>query len=243
MRLLWLPLVLVACSSRAPQLARPPMTAQDHLSEAERHEAEARALEARAAEKERAGTPTPYTCGDSRLNELATSGGERLHVQTPCWAGELSAIQRDRSAADRLRAEARQHRSKARAMVLSERAWCAGLPTSELDHTPFDHREDLLSVRAEIEGDRLRGARVRFRRVPGLTVEWLRQTLACHQAIAAIAGYDPLHLSTSPSVVAGAESTVIDDPRGIEVVIRSNDPAAALVVYARAEALLDPGAP
>ena len=215
------------------------MTAQDHLSEAERHEADARALEARAADKERAGTPTPYTCGDSALNELATSGGERLHIQTPCWAGERSAIQRDRTAAERLRAEAKEHRSKARAMVLSERKWCAGLPASELDHTPFDHREDVASVRAELDGDKLRGARVRFRKVPGLTADWLRQTLACHQALAATSGYDPTHLSTCPSVVAGAQTTVIEDPRGLEVVVRADDAAAALVVYARAEALLD----
>lgn len=216
------------------------MSAQEHLSEAEQHEADARALETRAAEKERAGTPTPYTCGDSALNELATSGGERLHVQTPCWAGERSAIERDRAAADRLRAEARDHRARARAMVTAQKRWCAGLPAAELEHTPFDHREDLASVRAELEGDRVRGARVRFRPVPGLTADWLRQTLACHQALAATSGYDPTQLSQSPVVVAGAQADVIDDPRGIEVVIRGVDSASALIVYGRAEALLDP---
>lgn len=215
------------------------MTAHEHLTEAEQHDAEARALEARAAEKERSGTPTPYTCGDTALNELATSGGERLHLAAPCWAGERSAIRRDREAAERQRAEAREHRQKARAMLVAERKWCAGLPASELEHTPFDHREDLAWVRAELEGDKLRGARIRFRKVPGLSADWLRQTITCHQAMAAMHGYDPTNLSHDPSVVAGAQTTVVEDAQGLEVVIRAPDPAAALIVYARAEALLD----
>ncbi len=215
------------------------MTAHEHLAEADQHEAQARALEARAAEKERSGNPTPYTCGDTALNELATSGGERLHLAAPCWAGERSAIRRDREAAERQRAEARDHRRTARAMLVAERKWCAGLPASELEHTPFDHREDLASVQAELEGDKLRGARVRFRKVPGLSADWLRQTIACHQAMSAMHGYDPTNLSHDPSVVSGVQTTVIEGPNGLEVVMRAADPAAALVVYARAEALLD----
>jgi hypothetical protein len=125
-------------------------------------------------------------------------------------------------------------------MVSAERWWCAGLPPEELDHTPFDHREDIAAVSAELEGEHVRGARIRFRRVPGLTDDWLRQTLACHAAIAAASGNDPTHLTTCPSVVAGAETTVIDDPAGLIVIVRADDPAAALTIYARAEALLDP---
>jgi hypothetical protein len=214
------------------------MAARDHVAEAERHEADARDLDEQAAALERKG-PTRATCGDVGLTELATSGGERLRILPPCWSGEVAAVERDRTLAAQLRADARQHRTAARAMVTAKQQWCAGLPASELDHTPFDHREDLVSVRAVMEGDRVRGARVRFAKVSGLTADWLRQTLACHQSIAASSGFDPTYLATAPSLVAGAETTVVDHAWGLEVIIRAADPAAALAVYGRAEALLD----
>lgn len=75
---------------------------------------------------------------------------------------------------------------------------------------------------------------------PGLTADWLRQTLACHHALAAAAGFEPTYLATCPAVVAGAETTVQDDPAGLVVVVRASDAAAGLTIYARAEALLGP---
>jgi hypothetical protein len=232
--------LLAACSS--PALVphpRPPLAAHDHVAEAERHEAEARALDEHAAAVERSGTPSQYACGDVALTEMATSGSERLRILPPCWSGEVGAIERDRTLAAHLRADARLHRAKARTLVTAKQQWCAGLPASELDHTPFDHREDIVAVRAELEGDRLRGARIRFAKVPGLTADWLRQALACHQAIAAATGYDPTQLASCPSVVAGATTTVLEHASGLEVIVRAADQAAALVIYGRAEALLD----
>ncbi len=215
------------------------MSAGEHMAEADRHEAEARALEASAAAGERTGPPTPYACGDVALTELATSGGERLHILPPCWAGEAATVERARRHAAELRTDARYHRIKAREMVLAERRWCASLPAAELDHTPFDHREDLQSVEAELEGDQVRGARIRFKPVRGLSAEWLTRTLACHQALAAAEGYDATHLSACPSAVEHAQTRVLESSsHGLEVVIRSDDPAAALIIYARAEALL-----
>lgn len=230
---------LAACATKQ-QTARPPMSAGDHLAEAERHEADARALEESAAAAERTGAPTQVTCGDTASTELITSGTERLHVLPPCWAGEASAIRRERAHAAQLRTDARRHRIQAREMVLSQQKWCAGLPEAELDHSPFDHREDLRGVQAELEGDRLRGARIFFRQVPGLDAEWMMKTLACHQAIASAEGYDSPHLAACPSAVQGAKTTVRESPFGLEVVITSLDPGAAIVIYGRAEALLDP---
>lgn len=216
------------------------MSASDHLAEAARHEEAARALEENAAATERTGAPTQLTCGDTASTELITSGTERLHVAPPCWAGEASAVRRDRAHAAQLRADARRHRIQAREMVKGQEKWCAGLPEAELDHTPFDHREDLLSVRAELEGDKLRGARITFGAVRGLSAEWLSKTLACHKAMAAAEGYDSPHLAVCPSTVEGATSVVVESPRGLEVVITSVDPGSAIAIYARAEALLAP---
>lgn len=238
----FLSLILIAACAGPAHTAPPPLAAQEHLAEADRHDADARALEQRAAEAEKLGTPSQYTCGDVALTEMATSGGERLRILPPCWSGEAATIERDRAMALRLRADARQHRAQARSLVTAKQQWCAGLPASELDHTPFDHHEDIATVRAEREGNRIRGARIRFAPVKGLSADWLRQTLTCHQALAAITGYDPTHMSTCPSVVAGAETTVVEHPYGLEVVIRAADDAAALIIYERAEALLDPHA-
>jgi hypothetical protein len=231
----------LGCGSSQVQTARPPMSASEHLAEAEQHDADARALEESAAAVERTGTPTPATCGDTASTELVTSGTERLHILPPCWAGEADAVRRDRSHATQLRADARRHRIQARELVRTEQKWCAGLPESELDHTPFDHREDLRVVRAELEGDRVRGARILFKPVKGLSADWMRQTLACHQAMATADGFGADHLASCPSTVPGARTDVIETPAGLEVVIRAVDSASALVIYARAEALL--GAP
>lgn len=216
---------------------------QGHLTEAEQHDADAAALERRAQARDSVATPSErYVCGDQALADLTTSGGERLGVRAPCWSGEQSAVDRDRAAAARLRADARAHRAQARALVTAQQAWCAGLPPAELDHSPLDHREDLAAVSAELDSDRVVGARIRFARVPHLTAEWLRQTLACHHALAAATGFEPTYLATCPAVVEGSETTVIDDPDGLVVVIRARDPGAGLTIYARAEALLDPAA-
>lgn len=227
----------VACSQPA-HTARPPMSAGDHLAEAERHDNEARALEESAASIESRGTPTPATCGDVAMTELTTSGTERLRILPPCWSGEVATIRRAQQHAAKLRADARRHRIQARELVLTQQRWCASLPEAELDHSPFDHREDLRGVSAELDGDRVRGARIRFKPVPGLSAEWLRQTLACHQALAAAEGYDTGHLGSCPSAVEHAHTTVVETPAGLEVVVRSDDPGAALIIYARAEALL-----
>jgi hypothetical protein len=240
MRTLLLLVAVAGCTTPARVPPRP-MGVQAHLAEAARHDADALALEDRALVRERMASPPPtrFVCGDQALADQVTSGGERLGVRAPCWSGELGAIERYRASAARLRADARQHRARARALVVAARTWCASLPPDELDHSPFDHREDLAAVSAELDGDRIRGARIRFRPVPNLTADWLRQTLACHQAISAAEGYDPMHLTSCPVVVPGAETSVIEDEAGLVVVVRAEDPAAALVIYARAEALLD----
>lgn len=159
-------------------------------------------------------------------------------ASVPRWTNEPGTIERGRIAATDLGASASARHAKARAQVIAKQAWCRRLPAEELDHTPFDHREDVIAVSAEHEGGRIRGARIRFASVPGLTAAWLHRTLLCHRDIAAATGFDPTYLPTSPAGIAGATTTVLEDPSGPIVVVWADDPEAAATIYDRAEALL-----
>jgi hypothetical protein len=184
----------------------------------------------------------PLVCGDRALADQVTSGGERLMPFAPCWSSENSAVDRHRIAAAKLRSDAATHRAQAR-ILLSDIAACDGLPEAEVNHSLLDHREDIASVVAELDEGRLVGARVRFRRVLGLTADWMKQSLACHHARAALVGFDESYLPHSPAVVAGAETTVLEEDDGFVVLVNGKDTATALIIYARAEALLDPAPP
>ncbi len=241
MRSMSLSLVLLAaaaaCSSPA-RVPRGPLGAADHLAEADRHEADARHHEELAASAE--GTParTSFACGDRALADQASSGGETLAPRSPCWTEARTDAERHHLAATRLRADARAHRAAARQLVGAAHDACAAMAESELEHSAFSHREDIAAVEAVLDGDLVRGARIRFERVPGLTADWLGRSLTCHQALAAASGFDATYITDCPSVIAGAETTVEDTDAGLVVEVRAADPAAALVVYQRAEALV-----
>ncbi len=232
-------LVAAGACGGPDRLPATPLSVTDHLLEAEQHDAEARQhdQQARAAEPG-ASAASAKACQDRVLADQAVSGGQRLGIQ-PCWASEEATVERHRASADRLRAHAAEHRAHAHDLLAAERAACAGLDPAEIDHSPFAHHEEIAAVAAELDGDRLRGARVRFAAVPGLSADWMRSALACHHARAAALGFDPTYLSDCPSTVAGAETTVLEQDGDLVVVVRAKDEAAALIIYARAEALLD----
>lgn len=228
--------LLAACGGATSNPPSRPLGAQAHLDEAERHEADAIALD-RQAGRETAGAAA-VRCGDSVLQDQVTSGGERLIVTQPCWTAEQVVVDRHRETAQNLRAHAAIHRDRARALLAAEQAACAAMPRSELDHSPFAHREDVVAVTAILDSDRIRGARITMRKVPGLSAGWLRTAIGCHQARAAAIGWEPAHLAYDPSLVDGATVTVGDDGAILTIDVRADRPEVALVVYARAEALL-----
>jgi hypothetical protein len=230
--------VLAACAAPARVPPRQ-LGATEHLAEAERHEAEARRHDALAADAEaRKAAQGGVICGDRELALQSTSGGAPLTPRPPCWTTEADAVAAHRRAAHGLRIDARAHRALARQLVGAAREACESLPEHELIASPFSHRDDIRSVEAELSGDRVRGARIRFAPIEGLTAAWLERSLTCHQALAAAGGYDPLYMPHCPAAVALAHVEAVDTADGPEVVIGSDDPAAALVIYARAEALL-----
>lgn len=229
---------LAACASSAKVPPRP-MGASDHLAVAQRCEDDARHHDELAADAEaRKAQDGGLICGDRALAQQATSGGETLTPRPPCWTTEADAVARHRTAAAQLRADARAHRALARQLVGAAREACESLPENELVVSPFSHADDLRSVDAVVEGDRVRGARIRFKPVAGLDAAWLERSLSCHQALAAAVGFEPTYMPTSPAAVEHARVVAVDTAAGPEVEIRSDDPAAALVIYARAEELL-----
>lgn len=231
-------LLLAACSSPA-RIPPRQLGVTEHLTEADQHEAAARRHDLLAADAEaRRRHDAGIICGDRALATQATSGGEVLTPRPPCWTTESDAIERHRTAAAHLRADARAHRAVARQLVGGAHAACESLPENELVTSPFSHRDDILTVEAVIDGDRVRGARILFAPVEGLTAAWLERSLACHQALAASGGYDAAYMPHSPAVVAGAAISAEDTALGPVVVIRSDDPAVALSIYGRAEDLL-----
>lgn len=230
-------LALLAASCGAPQSPPRAMGVDDNLDEARRHEADALRHEQIAREAEALGDGA-YVCGDVVLADQAHSGTERI-VSAPCWTNEKNVVERHLLEAERLRADARAHRARARELRDVEEASCATMPADERTHTPFAHREDIAAVAAELDGDRVVGARIRFHRVEGLTAAWLGTALACHRARAAVLGFDPDYMAYDPSVLANAVTEVIDEPAGVTVVIRAADDATALAVYGRAEDLVN----
>jgi hypothetical protein len=230
--------VLAACSSPA-RIPPRPLGVTDHLAEADQHEADARRHELLATDAEaRKAVDGGLICGDRALAAQASSGGAPLTPRPPCWTTESDAITRHRTAAAHLRADARTHRAVARQLMGAARDACESLPEGELATSPFSHRDDIRTVEAVVEGDRVRGARIVFARVDGLTAAWLERSLACHQALAAAGGYDVTYMPHCPAAVAGAHIEAEDSLLGPVVVISADDPATALAIYGRAEDLL-----
>lgn len=229
---------VAACGGGSPAPVAPaqPLSVQEHLAEAQEQEQTADELEASARGAE--SRPVDVVCGDTVLADQVSSGGERLVTMQPCWTAERSAAERHRATAKNLRADAAAHRERARDLLAAEQASCATMTAAELDHSPFAHVEDVVAVTPIRDSDRLRGARISLRKVEGLTAEWLRSAIACHQARAAVFGWSPKYFSHDPTLVAGAQATVEDGGDTLVVEVRAGALDVAQIVHARAEALV-----
>jgi hypothetical protein len=236
----FLALAVIAACNRGPSTPHRPLGVQANLEEAEHHERDADLQENQATEAGTRVVGERAACGDRVLADQLTSGGERLLGRSPCWT-EADDEERHRELAADLRADAAVHRARARELAQAELDACVGMPTDELDHTPFFHRGDVAAVAALVENGHVRGARIRFRAVPGLTVDWLREAIACHQARAAALGWPERHFPYDPTMVPGTAVTVEERGASILVVVRADDDLAAQVAYGRAEDLLEPG--
>jgi hypothetical protein len=180
----------------------------------------------------------PIECIDRPLAGVPYSGTEPLPVMRPCWTVEQNPTTAHRKEALRLREEAARHRAQAAALRRAELTACAGLGEDEIAHSPFFHKDDIHSVTAYYEGDELRGVRVRFRAVPGLTVSWLDRAIRCHQARAAFMGYAPSFQPYCPLGAGPAAVEVTAVQGGILVTLRAQQAYVAAALYGRAADLV-----
>lgn len=226
------------CAHHPNPVAEPPHSLAEHLALADKCEAEA-AREERAAKVANEGRQT-YVCSDGGMASQTTSGGEQLTRWAPCWSYDRVRSAAHEEEAERLRAEARQHRAMARTLVDVERTFCATIVEKDLDHTPFFHRDDIAYAVAERAGERIIGAAVTFKPIPGLDAAWMRMALACHHARAATLGYPATYMSYDPSVLEHARTTVDDRDGHVVVTIVADDEVDAAVAWSRAAALCGP---
>jgi hypothetical protein len=235
----WLVLALAACGASDRPPARP-MSAAQHYAEAREQEAAAAEHDRAAGAEQRAAQRDATTCVDRTIAAQSTSGGVPISLVTPCWTSHASERSMHLSRAASLRHDARKHRAVAASLIEAERAACAGLPATERDHSPSWHRDDITAAEPVRDGGPVRGARVTFRKVAGLSVEWLRSAYTCHQAQAAALGFDPTAMSYCPATLPDVTIDVTEDTDGYVVTFTSARDDVAASVLGRALALLEP---
>jgi hypothetical protein len=227
--------VLAGCAANSPTPQRP-LGATEHYAEARAHDQAAEEHDLAASAEQRSAR-TLVTCGDQVLSDQSTSGGVPLTRSVPCWT---HVSQRDahlrRAAAQRR--EARVHREIAARLIEAERVACAAVAEDERDHTPTWHTGDIVAVEPVRDGGPVAGARIVFRKIPGLTADWLRASYACQQAQAAAEGYDPTFASYCPSTLEGVTIEVSERADGFVVTFRADRPEVGAVVWGRASDLV-----
>lgn len=227
-----LPLFLLACAGSGTKDSAEPMSAAEHLAEAERHEREAAQLDDRPADTA-GGDVSPTVAA---VSTVSTSGGAPL--TQPRWTYSLAPTMEYRAKAKRLREEAAEHRRIAEGLMAAEKRACAGLRQEDIDLGPFFHRHDIKSVSPVKDKGTLRGARIRFAIVPELTVAWMERAVECAHARAAVLGYPDDYMKDSPLMLDHVSAAVRQAGAQIEVEIVSAKPLTAAAILGRAEALL-----
>ena len=176
-------------------------------------------------------------------HEAAAQNEERVVVE---WTSVTAPTDANRRAVEEHRRRAAEHRAASAALRGAEARACVGISPEDRDGSPFDHTADIESVaplkewrrRNRWQYEEMVGATVTFRAVPGLTAEWLQRVVDCHLARNASLGHVVPEMPDCPLVPEGATATVSSTGRGFAVAIRSNDPAAAKEILARAERLV-----
>lgn len=221
-----IPALMVACGGS--------QGTQPHDMSMAEHQAAARnedqASQGHSAQYNPAATETKQVCGKAQV----------------CWTSIQNPTEQHKQDADRHHELAMKHRAAAGALVAAENESCAGIDQADRDMTPFEHREDIASVKP-IEEDvkvkqdnvkRLKGAEIVFRAVPGMTAEWLQRSINCHMARAAAVGFDMAEMSDCPLMLKNIKATVASVGDGFAVRITSDDKATAEKILSRAQALI-----
>lgn len=222
------PIALLIAASCGPSISPhehpKPLSVQEHQQHASEHDRRAAEL---GGEADDAAAFTAGTCVDQSLP--LESGGERTQVMTPCWTPTQYLF----SAAEESRA-AKDHRIWATQLAKVERSACEGLGETDIRRDPFTRSGDIITVSEFREANQLHGARVEFRKVEGLSVDWLNRSLRCHQARAAALGYPEEFMKHSPVSLQHVAMSVTNTGATITVSLRSTDELVATKIYGRA---------
>jgi hypothetical protein len=178
--------------------------------------------------------------------EKKQCGPAGSHGPGLCWTSIENPTAQHRRAADEHRRHAAEHRAASTALRDAEARACTGIAPDDRDISPFDHTEDIAAIeplvgrigsRQTDTSERLLGAVVTFRAVPGMTAEWLQRVVDCHLARNASLGHEVPEMPNCPLVPRGAQARVRSTGDGFAVEIRSDDEATAREILARAKRL------
>lgn len=159
-----------------------------------------------------------------------TRDGEPITLWMPCWD-----YTKDSS---RYQVDADPKTQHMLAQV--ERTQCVGLAPEALERSPFVQVDAIDEVVPHRSGQTVRGAHIVFKRIPGLTVSWMRRAIACHQARWRTLGQPDSYLAGDPTLVDGASVEVTEVDGHLVVLIASETPASAQLALERAHELTVP---
>ena len=233
-------LVVIACATATPGANPHDMSAASHEQQAGAHaqqgeEHNAQFRPGQAVERQR--------CAPGR----ALPGAGTSVAEDVCWSSVHNPTATHLWDAAEHRRHAADHRAASAALREAEARACAGVAEADRDMSPFEHREDVVSVaplalpeadaRARTPAERQLGAVVKFRAVPGLTAEWLQRIVDCHLARNAALGHVVPEMPDCPLVPRDVAARVLPAGDGFAVEVRAADPSGAREVLSRAQRL------
>lgn len=229
---------LVACVTATPGAKPHDMGAAGHEGDAEMHAAKAAAHDAKY---DPSASTTRERCR-SRLDRVAQGGGNFAEV---CWTSVTNPTEAHLKMAAEHRQHAADHRGASAALREAESKACAGIAPDDRDISPFDRADDITKVEVLKErsgsdkqpSERIVGATVTFRAMPGLTAEGLQRIVDCHLARNAALGHTVPEMPNCPLVPNGARAQATPTADGFAVAVRSDDPETSKDVVSRAQRL------
>jgi len=231
--------LVVGCGAhdaKAPQ----PQGWTGHMASADEHERRAKSHDEAAVIAESQAGPTSWSCGDVALNDQLTTGAERVTSWMPCWDVSEESAQHHRYVAAKERRAARHDRETAARLLAAERTACGGLPSRELEHSPLDHTKEIAEVVPHRESGNIRGVRIEFKPVLGLSAAWMRTAIACHQARYAALGNPGEYAPRDPTLVPGAHVAVEQHGDHVEVLVITDTEVDGKIALERGKALVAP---
>jgi hypothetical protein len=235
-------LAFVVVSCAGPIETAPPRPAPqgwtERMESAREHDAKADVHASHASEAK--SSAPAWTCGwDPDLDDVATSGGERLAPTTPCWNvtdQQATSATRDENSE---RVAAHTDRAVAANLVEAQLATCGKLPQRDRVRSPLSHPRLIASVAPVVDNGVVRGAIIVFRPVAALTTTRAKTALDCARATYATLGRSSALAANDPTLVEGA-SYVVDRTRdgGVRVTVTSPEPVDAKIILDRAQSLV-----